>query len=100
MVIEGGKCLVRLLAGLDWMLDCKIRLLCISWGLPLYNPLFEILLKRLRRAGILVVAPVGNGGAGRTCSPANYPGVMAVGAINIQDRLTRGFRQPVLRTRS
>ncbi len=88
-VIEGGKCLVRVLAGLDWMLDCNVRVLCISLGLPTYNPLFEIVLDRLKRAGVLVVAPTGNSGAGRTCSPANYPGVLAVGAINIRDTVAR-----------
>ncbi|MBE0698320.1 MAG: S8 family serine peptidase [Anaerolineaceae bacterium] len=89
MVIEGGKCLVRVLAGLDWMLDCKVRVLCISLGLPVYNPLFEIILSRMKKAGILVIAPAGNRGAGRTCSPANYPGVVAVGAINPNDKVAR-----------
>ncbi len=89
MVIEGGKCLVRVLAGLDWMLDCNVRVLCISLGLPTYNPLFEIVINRLRRAGVLVVAPAGNGGAGRTCSPANYPGVLAVGAMNAKGQVAR-----------
>lgn len=89
MVIEGGKCLVRVLAGLDWMLDCRVRVLCISLGLPAYNPLFEIVLNRLKEAGILVIAPVGNRRSGRTCSPANYPGVMAVGAITSSDHVAR-----------
>lgn len=87
MVIEGGKCLVRVLAGLDWMLDCKVRVLCISLGVPIYNPLFEIVLNRMRADGVLVIAPAGNRGAGRTSSPANYPGVLAVGAINANDRV-------------
>ncbi len=89
MVIEGGKCLVRVLAGLDWMLDCGVRVLCISLGLPGYNPLFEIVIDRLKPAGVLVIAPSGNQGAGRSCSPASYPGVMAVGALNAQDRVPR-----------
>lgn len=89
MVIEGGKCLVRVLAGLDWMLDCKVRVLCISVGIPMYNPLFEIVLSRIKRAGVLVVAAAGNRGSGHTCSPANYPGVIAVGAINAKDKVAR-----------
>lgn len=87
MVIEGGKCLVRVLAGLDWLLDCQVRVLCLSVGIPFYTPLFEILLNRMKKAGILIVAPVGNRGAGRTCSPANYPGVLAVGAMNARERV-------------
>jgi len=89
LVIEGGKSLVRVLAGLDWMFDCKVRVLCLSLGIPIYNPLFEIVLSRLRSAGVLVITPVGNRGSGRTCSPANYPGVIAVGATNPSDRVVR-----------
>ena len=36
-----------------------------------------------------ISSSVGNGGAGRTCSPANYPGIMAVGAIDIQTKVIR-----------
>jgi subtilisin family serine protease len=89
MVIEGGKCLVRVLAGLDWILDCRVRVLCITLGVPTYNPLFEIVLNRLKEAGTLVIAPIGNQGFGHTCSPANYPGVLAVGAITPGDRVAR-----------
>lgn len=88
-VIEGGKSLVRVLAGLDWMFDCKVRVLCLSLGIPSYNPLFEIVIGRLKKAGVLVIAPAGNRRSGHTCSPANYPGVIAVGAINARDRVAR-----------
>ena len=89
LVIEGGKSLVRVLAGLDWMFDCQVRVLCLSLGMPIYNPLYEIVLSRLKRAGVLVIAPVGNRGTGRSCSPANYPGVIAVGALDPGDRVVR-----------
>jgi subtilisin family serine protease len=89
MVIEGGQCLVRVLAGLDWLLDCQVRVLCISLGVPMYHPLFEIVLSRMKRAGILAIAPVGNRGSGFSCSPANYPGVLAVGAVNPRDKVAR-----------
>ena len=89
MVIEGGKSLVRVLAGLDWILDCKVRVLCLSLGLPTYNPLFEIILRRMKEAGVLVIAPVGNRRSAQTCSPANYPGILAVGATNARDKVAR-----------
>jgi subtilisin family serine protease len=89
LVIEGGDCLLRVLAGLEWMLDCRVRVLCVTLGLPIYDPLFEVVLNRLKEAGTLVIAPVGNRGSGRTCSPANYPGVMAVGATTPGDRVAR-----------
>lgn len=87
MVIEGGHPLVRVLAGLDWLLDQQIRVLCLSLGVPGYNPLFEIVLARLRQQGVLTVCPIGNQGRRIACSPANYPGVLAVGAINDQDQV-------------
>ena len=89
MVIEGGKSLVRVLAGLEWIFDCQVRVLCLSLGIPTYNPLFEIILRRMKKAGILVIAPVGNRRSGQTCSPANYPGILAVGATNAKDKVAR-----------
>lgn len=86
-VIEGGKNVVRVLAGLDWLLDCGVRVACVSLGLPGRFPLYEIILERLRLGGILVVAPVGNHGAGMSCAPANSPGVLAVGALDPRGRV-------------
>ncbi len=79
------------------MLDCRVRVVCLSLGVPGYNPLFEILLRRLKQAGILVIAPVGNRGSGRSCSPANYPSVLAVGATNSRDRMARFSASQVFR---
>lgn len=89
MVIEGGKPLVRVLCGLDWMLDQDVRVLCISLGSPGYNPLFEIILARLRQKGVLCISPVGNSGRQVSCSPANYPGVIAVGATDQNNRVAK-----------
>ncbi len=87
MVIEGGKPLVRVLCGLEWMLDQDVRVLCISLGIPGYNPLFEIILARLRRKGILCILPIGNSGRKVSCSPANYAGMIAVGAVDQNNRI-------------
>lgn len=81
-VIEGGHVLARVLSGIDWLFDCDVRVACLSLGVPGYHPVFEIALERLRRRNVLVVCPVGNGGRGVSCSPANYPGVLAVGATD------------------
>lgn len=89
LVIEGGNSPARVLAGLEWLLDCKVRVLCISLGFPDDNPMYETILSRMKRTGILIVAPVGNRGSGHCCSPANYPGVLAVGAMNENDRMAR-----------
>jgi subtilisin family serine protease len=88
-VIEGGHVLARVLSGIDWMFDCDVRVVCLSLGVPGYHPLFEIALARLRRRGILVVCPIGNGGRASACSPALYPDVLAVGAADREDRIAR-----------
>lgn len=89
VVIEGGHVLARVLSGIDWMFDCNVRVVCLSLGIPGYHPLFEIALARLRRRGVLVVCPIGNGGRASACSPALYPGVLAVGATDREDRVAR-----------
>jgi subtilisin family serine protease len=89
VVIEGGHVLARVLSGIDWMFDCGVRVVCLSLGIPGYHPLFEIALARLRQRGVLVVCPIGNGGRGTACSPALYPGVLAIGATDREDRVAR-----------
>lgn len=89
VVIEGGKPLVRVLSGLDWMFDQGVRVVCVSLGLPGYNPLFEIILARLRQQGVLCIFPIGNSGRRISHSPANYLGVIAVGAIGQNNRVAR-----------
>jgi subtilisin len=89
VVIEGGHVLARVLSGIDWMFDANVRVVCLSLGIPGYHPLFEIALARLRQCGVLVVCPIGNGGGGTACSPALYPGVLAVGATDRKDRVAR-----------
>lgn len=87
VVIEGGKPLVRVLCGLDWMFDQGVRVICVSLGLPGYNPVFETVLTRLRQQGVLCIFPIGNSGRKISHSPANYPGVLAVGAVDQNNRV-------------
>lgn len=89
MVIEGGKPLMRVLCGLDWIFDQGVRVVCVSLGVPGYNPLFETVLARLRQHGVLCIFPIGNSGRKSSHSPANYPGVLAVGAIDQNNRVAR-----------
>lgn len=86
-VIEGGHVLARVLAGIDWLLTCELRVVVLVLGVPGYTPVLEQALARLRRRGALVICPIGNGGCGASCSPANYAGVLAVGAIDCADRV-------------
>lgn len=81
-VIEGGKEILRILAGMEWLLQHDIRILCMLLGVPGYNPVFASAVAQFRNRGILPIAPVGNGGIGKSRSPGNYPGVLSVGAVN------------------
>lgn len=89
MVIEGGKPLVRVLCGLDWIFDQEVRVVCVSLGLLGYNPLFEVVLSRLRQQGVLCIFPVGNSRGRGSHSPANYPGVIAVGAMDQNGQIAK-----------
>lgn len=89
MVIEGGKPLLRVLCGLDWMFDQGVQVVCVSLGIPGYNPLFETILARLRQQGVLCIFPIGNSGRKTSHSPANYPNVLAVGAVDQNNRVAK-----------
>jgi subtilisin len=89
VVLEGSKPLLRVLCGLDWMFDQQVRVVCMSLGIPGYNPLFDIALSKLRQQGALCISPVGNSGRKVSCSPANYPGVIAVGAVDHKNQVAK-----------
>ena len=89
VVIEGGQTVVRVLAGLEWMLDQPIRILLMALGLPGYNPILSKAIHQFVEKGVLVIAPVGNAGIDKTRSPANYPHVLAVGAADQDGRVPR-----------
>jgi subtilisin len=81
-VIEGGDQVARVLAGVDWMLNFKVRILNLSLGFPGYFDQYVPLLKKLLDKGILPVFAIGNEGPGTSRSPANYPQALSVGAVD------------------
>ena len=81
-VIEEGNVVARILRGLEWMLDCPVRVVCLPFGVPGPAPIFSSLLKALRSRKILPIASIGNGGQGRYLSPGNDPHVLSVGAAS------------------
>jgi subtilisin family serine protease len=84
LVIEGGRVLLRILAGLEWTIEQGVRVLSLSLGIRGYTPFAVEIVRRLREAGVLLVAAIGNEGAGTSRSPANYPEALSVGAVNRQ----------------
>jgi subtilisin family serine protease len=81
-VIESGHHVARILSALIWMLAEPVRIVNLSIGIPGWNPVFRPVIQALRRKGVLVIAAIGNGGAGQFHSPGAYPEVLSVGAAD------------------
>lgn len=84
MVIEGGNVLARILAGINWAMARRVRILSLSLGLPGSNNFFLPVVQRLRQRGILPVFAVGNEGPGTSRYPGNYAQALSVGAHDAQ----------------
>lgn len=85
-VLNAGENVVRILRGLEAALSSGIRLLCLPLGLPGQNPILFPMMQAIRSAGILPIAAIGNGRSGASHSPANYPNVLSVGAVDGKNR--------------
>jgi subtilisin len=81
-VIEGGKTPLRILAGLEWLLEQPIRILHMPLGVRGYTPLFVEVIEAFRARGVLPVAAIGNGGSSKYQSPGGYDRVLSVGACD------------------
>ncbi len=87
MVIEGGRVLLRILAGMEWVIGEGARVLSMSLGIRGYTPFAVELMVRLREAGVLPVIAIGNEGPGTSRSPGNYPEALSVGAVDRRRRV-------------
>jgi len=88
-VIEGRRSILRVLVGVDWLLDQQVRIVCLPFGTAEPTPILDGALEALERAGVLVVAAVGNRGSGTVASPADRDRVLAVGAVDAYGRVPR-----------
>lgn len=89
VVLEHGNIISRILFGMAWMLEQKVQILCLPLGIPGYTSVFTTLIHLLRQQGVLVVASIGNLGAGRSLSPGNYQNVLSVGAANTEGTVAK-----------
>ena len=87
IVIEGGNVVARVLAGMDWCVGHKVRVLNMSLGFPGYWPNFLPLTQILRQQNILPVFAVGNDGPGTSRSPGNYAEALSIGAASKDDEV-------------
>lgn len=86
-VPEGGKIILKLLAGMEALLDYPVQIVCMAMGIPQRTPIFADMLGKLRQKDMLLVSAVGNFGADNACAPGNYPHVLSVGAVNDDGRV-------------
>jgi subtilisin len=87
MVIEGGDVLLRVLTGMEWCLEKKVRVLSMSLGIRGYTPFWLDITRRLRESGTLPIFAIGNEGPGFSRSPGNYPESVSVGAVDSNDHM-------------
>lgn len=86
-VIEGGNALARVLGGMEWALEQKVRILSMSLGFHGWWDDFKGIVTTLDKQGVLCVFAIGNEGPGESRSPGNYPGALSVGAMDIKRRV-------------
>jgi subtilisin family serine protease len=84
LVIEGGNSMDRILSGLEWCLNNKVRIINMSVGFRGYTPFFEKVISKIRSEVVLPVIAIGNEGPGTSRSPGNYPDALSVGMIDPQ----------------
>lgn len=80
VVIEGGNTVFRLAQGFKWLLDKKVHIIVTPLSIPGNVCILEWVVHTLRKHNILVIAPIGNEGAGRFSAPGVYENVLSVGA--------------------
>lgn len=87
---EGGGRLSHLVLGLEWCLQHRIQVVNLSLGSWTENPTMREAVRAASRSMVLVCA-AGNAGPvpGTVLFPARYPEVLAVGAIERQNRVAR-----------
>jgi subtilisin family serine protease len=87
-IAESGTAPFDIIAhGIEAAVDRKVQVLLVPLGAREVNPTVEALVSAALRAGMPVVAPVGNDGENRINFPAKMPGVLSAGATDHSDHL-------------
>lgn len=87
IVMEGGEVTARIITGMDWAIEQKVKILNISLGIRGYTPVFIRLMKTIRQYGILPIVAIGNEGKGTSRSPGNYKESFSVGALDKENHV-------------
>lgn len=74
--------------GIRWAADHGATVINLSLGGPSASQTGADAVKYALSKGVVVVAAMGNNGTGQKSYPAAYPGVLSVGATDINDKVT------------
>lgn len=85
---DGQGTLSGILRGIEWCMDHHIRVINMSFGMKKHHPLLHQMIRLAHEEGILMVAASGNEGKPGLSFPARYPEVIAVGAMNRENRVS------------
>ncbi len=88
-VMEGGAVVARVIAGLDWLVTERVKVGCLSAGVDPANPVLGAVVRSASLRGLLLVTPIGNGGAGAYVSPGGSGEVLSVGACHNDGTVAR-----------
>lgn len=86
---NGGRSVARLESialGLNWMVENNVDIVNMSLAGP-KNDSLEDIVKTVARKGLIMVAATGNGGRTAVAYPASDPNVIAITAVDANERL-------------
>jgi subtilisin len=83
---DGTATVADVVEGINWAVEHKMNIINMSFGITEDNAALRQAIKRAARAGIIMVASAGNNG-GALEYPAAYPEVVAVGAVDKENKL-------------
>ena len=88
LVLPGGRgTRIQIMAGMEWMIEQDIDVLNMSLGEMGYFGDYELIVKRLVKAGIFPSFSIGNSGLAITGSPGNIREACGVGATDINNKI-------------
>ncbi len=85
---DGAGSLAEIINGLDWCIKNKMQVVNLSVGTDKQSLSLRMAVQRAAEAGLIMIAAAGNDGSSNSVDyPGAYPEVIAVGAVDRQNRI-------------
>ena len=88
----GGGSFDNVVRGMQWAVNHNADVISMSLGTGRYTDDFVEPIRNAQSSGTIVVAAVGNGGAGTSSSPGNSYDAISVGSVNVKPSFPDGWR--------